>query len=105
MKTLQFNDRQINYQLSPDNIHIVDSHLITNPQDMAVIVALLRADAENEGFGYKRTNAAWVTEWKAHNVLYKWGFKKDRTGSVDLNEDESTIRLIGYAILSLFHER
>ena len=72
---------------------------------MATIVALLRSEAEKEGYGYKRTDAAWVTEWKAQNVLYKWGFKKDRTGSVDLNEDESTIRLVGYAILSLFHKR
>ena len=56
----------------------------------------------NTVFAYKRTIGSWLREWRAHNVLYKWGYQPDRTKSVDLNEDETQIRKIGYFLLSIF---
>ena len=52
--------------------------------------------------GYTRTFESELREWKAHNFLYKIGYKRERTGSVDINQNEPLWRKIIYAVLSLF---
>lgn len=52
--------------------------------------------------GYNRTFESEVAEWKAHNVLYRWGIARERTGTVDIDQNESKFRRFIYAILSKF---
>ena len=52
--------------------------------------------------GYTRTLKSEYQEWKAHNFLYRMGIKRERTKRVDIDQNESKLRLFGYAILSLF---
>lgn len=49
--------------------------------------------------GYKRTLSSMRREWEAHNLLYKLGIFKTRTGSTDLDNNESFIRKAGYTVL------
>lgn len=53
--------------------------------------------------GYKRTLSSMRREWEAHNLLYKFGIFKTRTGSTDLDNNESFIRKAGYAVLSFIY--
>ena len=53
--------------------------------------------------GYTRTPKEQVDEWIAHNVMWSWGYKRNRTGSVDLNQNESKFRKIVYSIIAFFH--
>lgn len=53
--------------------------------------------------GYKRTLPSMRREWEAHNFLYKFGIFKTRTGSTDLDNNESFIRKAGYAVLSFIY--
>lgn len=52
--------------------------------------------------GYTRTIESEYQEWRAHNILYKMGILRERTGSVDISNNESKVRRFGYAVLSMF---
>ena len=104
MFVLNYKGCVIKYTLSTNNIHIVDSYKIKKKTDMNAIIKLIRAEATKRGFKYKRSNSSWVTEWRAHNYMYERGIEKARTGSVDLNEDESKLRLVGYSTMSLLYK-
>ena len=102
---IQYNDKVIEYRLSASNIQIKDSYLITNQKQMRDIVQAIRVAAYEEGYEYKRTNDSWVREWAAHNLLYDWNFKRDRTGTVDLSENESGFKRFCYCLLSLLYRK
>ena len=104
MYTLQYAELTIQYKLSNENIQIVDSYRIKKRADMNGIVKVIRAEAKQKGFTYKRSDNSWVTEWRAHNYLYDKGQQRARTGSVDLNENESKLKLLGYNIISLLYK-
>ena len=53
-------------------------------------------------YGYTRTLKSEYREWKAHNFLYRLGICRERTGSVDIAQNESKLRRFAYAILSIF---
>lgn len=52
--------------------------------------------------GFTRSFKSQVNEWRAHNLLYKLGIMRERTGTTDIAQNESLIRRIGYTILSIF---
>lgn len=52
--------------------------------------------------GYTRTIESEYQEWRAHNILYKLGILRERTGNIDISNNESKIRRFGYAVLSIF---
>lgn len=99
--TLKYGKYVIEYTLTKGNIHIVNSYKITKKADMNGIVKAIRSEAQKKGYKYKRSNSSWVTEWRAHNYMYNKGIEKARTGSVDLNEKESKLKLLGYSLMSL----
>lgn len=101
MYTLTYGSYEIQYTLSKGNVHIVDSYKIKKKADMNGIVKAIRTEAKKQGFTYKRSNSSWVTEWRAHNYMYECGTERSRTGSVDLNENESKWKLLSYALMSL----
>lgn len=100
MATLNYKNNIITYTLSKKNVHIVNSYKIKKKADMNEIVKLIRAEATKKGFKYKRSNSSWVTEWRAHNYMYENKVERNRTGSVDLNENESTLKLLSYSVMS-----
>lgn len=87
-----------------NNIRIEKSYTIDSVSDMKTVLECARNIGKQlYGYNYKRTTDSWVKEWKAHNLLYLIGVKRDRTRDVDLNEDESTKRRFAYAILSVLY--
>ena len=93
----------INYTLSDNNIHIQDSYLITNESDMIDILKRIKVHADVNKKNYKRSLTSWLNEWKTHNLLYNIGIAKDRTGSVDINDDAIFLARAAYTILSIFY--
>lgn len=98
-----YENNLIRVQYSNSNIHIFDSYKIKRKQDMERILSIIQCASFNRGIFYTRRMNSWVREWKAHNVLYKLGIKKERAKGVNLNENESILRKFGYFILSLFY--
>ena len=87
-----------------NNVRIVDSYKTKSKEDMVRILKCARSLAKDlYGYQYKRTDDSWLKEWQAHNDLHALGIENERTGSVDLNEDETSLRKFGYLILSLLY--
>ena len=95
------NDRAIEYSFDKKNIHIKDSHLITNKEDMCAILGEIRLISARQGYFYDRNAKSWINEWCAHNRLYKLGIAKTRTGSVDLCETEHWLKRLAYSIFAI----
>ena len=98
--TLNYGKYEISYTPTKNNVKIVDSYKICKKADMNAIVKLIRAEALKLGFKYRRSNSSWDTEWRAHNYMYDKGIERARTVSVDLNENESRLKLIAYSLMS-----
>lgn len=87
------------------NIQIKDSYKVRKASNIKAVMDLIfqsNAYEKLAAAGYTRTKESLIREWKAHTVLYRWGFEKERTGTVDLNQHETPGRRILYAILSIF---
>lgn len=88
------------YDISSNNIHIQDSYKITSKSEMSeVLYAIQHKHPECNSF--KRDYKSLIAEWRAHNRLYKLGYKKQRTGSVDLNYPLKWYVELAYRILGI----
>lgn len=89
------------------NIHISNSYQFNSKEMNKILDYIMNKEYFKilAAAGFTRTKKSMLKEWKAHNLLYNLGYKKERTGSVDLNQNESFKRRIGYFILSLFYWR
>lgn len=86
-------------------IHIENSHIVTDKTDILKTLNYIHNTDEYKKLleiGYKRTLKSEFYEWVGHNVLYRFGILKKRTGSVDIDNNEPIWRRIVYAFLSLF---
>lgn len=84
---------------------IRDSYTINNSSDIRSVLEYIHGLDEYkqlQAAGYTRTLESEFKEWKAHNVLYRLGVLPERTGSVDLDQNESKLFRFGYSILSMF---
>jgi hypothetical protein len=52
--------------------------------------------------GFTRTRRSMLNEWKAHNLLHRLGVMRERTGCVDIDQNEPKWRRAIYALLSIF---
>lgn len=103
--TLTYGKYKITYTPVKGTVQIVDSYKITKRADMNAIVKLVRAEALKLGFKYKRSNGSWVTEWRAHNYMYDKGIDRAKSKSVDLNDNESRLKLASYNVLSALYRK
>ena len=104
MFTFVYETITINCIISADNVHIMDSYKVRKTSDMKAILEIIREEATNRGFTYKRSVSSWLREWKAHNLLSDKDIEFSRTSSVDVNEGETFFRRLAYFILSLFYK-
>ena len=96
-----YGDMRIEYEVSGsdnnENVKIIDSYLI---KEDAVKYAFIDS-LKDDDLLVSRSYQSLIREWKAHNILYKFGLFKDRTKDTDLNENESWFRRLGYFIITL----
>lgn len=102
MKTYEINFLGKIYKCScdPNNIHIENSYTITRECNMRDFLKIVLKKANADGLTYKRSISEWIEEWKAHNKLYQCGIAVSHTKDVDLNEDESKVKKLGYKVVS-----
>lgn len=86
-------------------LHIKNSYLITDSDSIKSTLKFIHYDPlykDLQKSGYTRTLQSEYQEWKAHNFLYRIGYKRERTGSVDIDQHEPKLCRFIYAILSIF---
>ncbi|MDO4566798.1 MAG: hypothetical protein Q4B42_05650 [Oscillospiraceae bacterium] len=75
---------------NPD-IQVVDSYRVQDIREINLIcdlIAKYTLETNNGGINYERSVSSMVLEWVAHNKLYEYGYQRNRTGSVDLDNAE-----------------
>lgn len=96
-----YGDIEIQYQVTRwengENVKIIDSYLIKSDAVKLAFLDELKDDELLDNRSYKSL----IREWKAHNILYKFGLFKERTRDTDLDNQESIFRRIGYFIITL----
>lgn len=96
---------KFNTDSSDPGFKVFESHRITKKKDILEQLEKIHKLRDYPAIwsaGYNRTLKSEYREWKGHNVLYKLGIARDRTRSVDINQNEPMWRRVVYAILSIF---
>lgn len=86
--------------VTSNNIHIKDSYDIKKRSEMKEILYAIQYKKPDCNV-FKRSYNSMISEWKTHNRLYRLGYKKDRTGSVDLNYPLKWYVELAYKILGI----
>ena len=100
MYEFEYKGQKIQVEFSVKNVHIVDSYKIRKSADMSAIIKLIKAEAMKRKLRYKRSKSSWLTEWKAHNYMYDNNVERDRTASVDLEENLGFIKKLSYSLMA-----
>lgn len=79
------------------NLQIKNSYKVVNPQTIRDILLTFEK--------LPRSLESCMMEWEAHNLLWYCHLFRDHTTDVDINDDESKIRLIIYSFLSLIYRK
>lgn len=88
------------------NICVKNSYKIKYSDDIENLLKIISDSPTFTEFkiaGYKRTLSSMRREWEAHNLLYRLGIFKTRTGSTDFENNESFILKAGYTVLSFIY--
>lgn len=104
--TIRHYGYRLDCELGTANTHIEGSHVVKSRKDMKGILALLQFRVMNDPtYAINRLpERSMVREWRAHNILYALGLWRERTRSVDLNENTWPVRAC-YFVLSCLYLR
>lgn len=100
---IKYSKYIINVLLSNNNTSITDSYRIKRINDMVNVLKKIRNTCDNSYAIHKRSVFGMVNEWRVHNLLYFLHIKRRRTGTVDLNINQSIWAKIAYTLLSVFY--
>ena len=103
MINIKYSEYIINVLLSTNNTSITDSYRIRRINDMVNVLKKIRNTGDDSYAIHKRSILGMVNEWRVHNLLYFLHIKRRRTGTVDLNVNQSIWVKIAYTLLSVFY--
>lgn len=86
--------------VSENNIHIKDSYKVKDRSKMCEILYTIQHN-HPECKVFKRSYNSMISEWRTHNRLYRLGYKKQRTGDVDINYPLKWYVELAYRILGI----
>lgn len=89
------------------NIHIENSCKIRSRKAIKEMLSFIMTFDDFKKLqeaGFSRSYESMVIEWFAHNYLHDRGYKPDHTASVDIDQNESTLRRIAYWFLALLYK-
>lgn len=106
MNKIELNLCGLDITITKNNIHIKDSWKISTRDAQKYILTELRDFIDDSSITMDnplnhRSDYSLINEWVSHNNAYKLGYKKERTGSVDLNWPQKWYMSIVYFICSL----
>lgn len=98
-----YKDYLVKAECTKENTHIENSYMVESIRDMKHIIEKIREVIPPEYAIHTMSLYRQITEWRGHNMLYMFGYKKGRTKSVDLNVNEPWYKHIVYLIMSIIY--
>ena len=99
LKLTNERGESLDVDYSHTNVHVNGSYTVAKKDIVDWVERIISCGIQN-GYVYSRSAESWINEWRAHNLLCRWGIAPDRTRDVDLDENESSLRRFCYFILS-----
>ena len=87
------------YKASKNNIHIVDSYMVSKWCFRKVLKEIQTAEPDIDV--WKRSFFSLYCEWAVHNTCYLLHIRRDETASVDLNYPQKWYMRIAYIALGI----
>ena len=88
----------IDYYVNGNNVHLVNSYLITDDTEKLSIIYFLLDKVD--GLAEHRSAKSMMNEWKVHNALYQRGKYVEHTKDVDFEFKQNIFMKFGYWLLS-----
>ena len=82
--TLQ-NQEEIRLQFESDSVKIIQSYRHNGTETIFQITQFVRYYAQGKGYEIERDITEMYGEIRLHNILYNFGYKRERTGDCDLD--------------------
>lgn len=89
----------ITYKILSNRVKIIDSYKITDRSKMKDVLYAIQY--KHPEIDFNRGYDDLIHEWVAHNRMYKWGIKPEKTKDVDLEFEESKCKIFIYKILGI----
>lgn len=93
----------MNYKITENNLHIVDSHTISKFKFCGILKDIRKENPESNV--WKRSICSLSLEWTCHNFLYMVGYQRERTKDCDLDypcDHPEWMYIVGGIIVWLF---
>jgi hypothetical protein len=91
----------LDYRLSNNLIHIIDSYKINDIEEMKQFLLSIRAKHRSMSV-FDRSIDNMIKEWVSHNILYKLHIFRSHTKDVDLEYPQKWFYKLGYSIIYKF---
>ena len=82
--TLQ-NQEEIRLQFESESVKIIQSYKHNGTETIFQTVQFVRFYAQGKGYEIERDITEMYGEIRLHNILYNFGYKRERTGDCDLD--------------------
>ena len=82
--TLQ-NQEEIRLQFESESVKIIQSYKHNDTETIFQTVQFVRIYAQGKGYEIERDITEMYGEIRLHNILYNFGYKRERTGDCDLD--------------------
>lgn len=82
--TLQ-NQEEIRLQFESESVKIIQSYKHNDTETIFQTVQFVRFYAQGKGYEIERDVTEMYGEIRLHNILYNFGYKRERTGDCDLD--------------------
>lgn len=85
------------YKILENRVKIFDSYLMSLSEFLEALDEIRRLYPEHVAF--KRSQESMILEWRAHNLLHRFGIKHNKTADVDLEYPQSPLKRFAYGVL------
>lgn len=99
---ISVNDKQVTGYSNEHKIRIDNSYLIDTKDEMEIVILSIDSLSNNDYVIKKLDKNKIINEWESHNLMYRCGFMKSHTESVDIKENKWYTNL-SYSLISLFY--
>lgn len=91
--------KDVVYSILSNRLKIINSYKITNRSRMKEIIYAIQHKHPEVQFNRDMNDL--IHEWVAHNRMYKWNIKPDKTMDVDLEYKETWLMKMIYRIIGI----
>ena len=77
--------KKITFIFGSNSVKVISSYQISSREESASIIMFIKEYAKRKKIEVVRSNTTCIGEYRLHNYLYKFGFKRKETANADID--------------------